>query len=70
MLPALKQGLLTRELAYYRGIAARRHLLKSDMGKAQLESQYELKADDMSAVYDRAKANNDSVMRKHGWSEP
>jgi hypothetical protein len=70
MLPALKQGLLTRELAYYRGIAARRHLLKSDMGKAQLESQYELKADDMSAVYDRAKDNNDSVMRKHGWSEP
>ena len=42
MLPSLKHGLLTRELAYYRGMAARDHLVPSDTGKAKLKTEYDL----------------------------
>jgi hypothetical protein len=70
MLPALKHGLLTRELAYYRGIAARDHLEPSVTGKAQLKAEYDLTAQDMTNVYERALAKNDSVMRTAGWPAP
>ncbi len=70
MLPALKHGLFTRELAYYRGIAARDHSEPIDTGKAKLKSEYDLTAQDMTNVYGRALANNDTVMSKAGWRAP
>jgi len=66
MLPALEQG-LNRELAYYRGIAARRHLVRGASDEPRLEPDYDLKAGDMNSVYARAKANNDKVMSDAGW---
>jgi hypothetical protein len=67
MLPALERGLVTRELAYYRGIAARRHLERGATDTPSLPSAYNLSADDMRAVHKRAVANNDKVMGDQGW---
>jgi hypothetical protein len=67
MLPALERGLVTRELAYYRGIAARRH---TKAGTSELEKGYDLKATDLRAVHARARAYNDTTMATAGWPKP
>ena len=62
MMPALENGLKTRELAYYRAIVSRssNHVLNQNTGA--LKPEYDLTVSDMDAVFKRAKDNNDSVM--------
>jgi hypothetical protein len=67
MLPALERGLITRELAYYRGIAARRH---TKPATSDLEDKYDLKGTDLRSVYARALAYNNKIMSKAGWPNP
>jgi hypothetical protein len=64
MIPALRRGLLTEELAYYRGVAAQNH---SIAGGDQLAHDYDLKDQDLVAVHEKAAQNNDDVMAKHSW---
>ena len=65
MIPALERGLLTRELAYYRGVASRQYLDGNEPPK--LKTEYNLTADDLRSVFNDAKANNDTVMKAAGW---
>jgi hypothetical protein len=63
MMPALQQGLKTRELAYYQSIAAHK------FGAAPT-GQYQMTAADMESVYQNAKKKNDELMSKQGWKTP
>jgi len=64
MIPALREGLLREEYAYYRGIAARNHL-QADGEK--LQPEYDLKPEQLVAVHDKAEKNNLKVMGDHNW---
>jgi hypothetical protein len=68
MLNALERGLKTRELAYYRAIISRNQSHISDPVTGELKPNYNLKAEDMNAVFARTKANNDLIMGDHGWT--
>ena len=63
MLPALSEGLLSEEYAYYRGIAARKHM--GTDGK--MAAAYDLKPGDLVDVHSDAKTNNDKVMAQYNW---
>lgn len=67
MIPALRTGLQTEELAYYRGVAALRH---QPEGQDDLELGYRMTATDLVPVWDAAKRNNDHVMSTAGWPTP
>jgi hypothetical protein len=67
MLEQLKVGLVTRELAYYRMLAARKPGV-ADPQTGKLASGHELKSDALLSVFERAKANNDAVMKSAGWT--
>jgi len=67
MLDQLQAGLVTRELAYYRGIAARKPGAVEDAKTGKLKPAYDMSAGALESVFNRAKNNNDSVMRSAGW---
>ena len=64
MIPALKEGLLREEYAYYRGIAARNHM-QADGEK--LQPEYDLRPEQLSAVHEKAEKNDVKVMSAHNW---
>lgn len=64
MLPALQRGLLTEEMAYYRGIAAKSQLQADGESLAPL---YNMKPGHLNAVHEAAVTKNDEVMGKHNW---
>lgn len=68
MIPNLRTALISRELAYYRGIAARTQTANTATG--QLNPQYDLTAADMATVWTAAKRNNDDVMSAAHWRAP
>jgi Domain of unknown function (DUF4157)/Novel toxin 14 len=65
MFPALDHALVTRELAYYRGIASRLHIVDKKSGT--LQSGYDLTETDIRKVYQRAREINNSTMSAKGW---
>src|SRR5262249_33709447 len=67
MLNQLEQGLKTRELAYYRAIASRKPGVADRNTGEITAADYKLTASDMTAVFARAKRNNDEVMAGAGW---
>ncbi|TQV87768.1 eCIS core domain-containing protein [Aliikangiella coralliicola] len=70
MIPALRNGLKTEELAYYRSIAAINHSLNPDSDDPGLEAAYNLRETDLNQVFRAAKRNNDQVMSRKGWPTP
>ena len=68
MVPALKSGLQTEELAYYRGVAAIKHRKSADSD--ELQPGFDMQASDLTPVWDAAKINNDKVMSGFGWPTP
>jgi hypothetical protein len=60
MLPALKEGLLSEEMAYYRGIAAQKH---GDLKN----TSFDLGPHHLTHVHDVAVKNNDQTMSRYGW---
>lgn len=63
MIPALSEGMLREEYAYYRGIAARNHTEKDD----KLHSDWDLKPEHLTKVHNAAKANNEALMGAYNW---
>jgi hypothetical protein len=68
MIPALRRGLETEELAYYRGVAAINHKRSPDSD--ELQAEWDMRPDQLTPVWRAAKANNDHVMTAAGWPTP
>ncbi|MDB5947704.1 MAG: hypothetical protein JWQ33_2730 [Ramlibacter sp.] len=69
MMGQLQGALLTRELAYYRAVAARiPGALDPATGK--LRTEYDLQASELTAVFNRARAHTNEVMSTAGWPAP
>lgn len=67
MIPQLRNGLITEELAYYRGVAA---LSRQREGTDNLDPNYDMTAAHLVQVWEAAKRNNDHVMSGYGWPTP
>lgn len=70
MMQSLKHGLTTRELAYYRAIASHKTGAVADAKTGMLTPQFDLTANQMETVYNRALSNNNAVMQSSGWPPP
>lgn len=64
MIPALREGLLREEYAYYRGVAARNHLQADGV---KLQPEYDLALEQLNAVHEKAEKKNTKIMGDHNW---
>jgi uncharacterized protein DUF4157/putative RNase toxin 14 of polymorphic toxin system len=68
MIPALKTGLQSEELAYYRGVASLKYRVNADSD--ELQGSHDMQTEHLMPVWRAAKKKNDEVMSAAGWPTP